>query len=576
MRTYRLLFKHERRSLFPSLKHKKLDLIGGLLTAIVALLVIATFALMIYAFAESYIEVKDMDTRKYNEKARALELLNALYTAIIVVLGFMCLEKLRTNLVRKTDKNIFLRLPIKQSTLFFAKFSALLLWTYTAAFFLIIPVNAIFFVILRDLLPAMGLTAMQFWIYTALIYLLLPMASFLIATLLIVPYIYVINFLSTRYFLSFITVSSLVIGAFLLYSSFLSAFTTLISSGNIKVMFNLQLVEFLQGLRKFAYPANALSSIALGDDLMKSIIIASVTAVIALVVILVSTNALYKLTLYRNAAHTKRGRRKMIRCHSVLGGLIKKEFITVFREPKHMFSYFSIALSMPIMVYCCYTLFHTFISKSLPVSEFSFSLALMVILVFTTLTNTFCATNITRDGLTALKAKMFPVKASKILLAKVLFCCIVSSLSVIGGVAILYLAAPAEAELALKDAIIVCGIGLIVSLSQIMISTRMDLNHALLTASPSEIAIVSNRTISKTITLGLFFALVTGILTIVIQIFPIIQKLLGSSAPEFLLNLEIKDSYIYLVPIAIAAFYFLVSLLYYSVRIEKSFNKLVR
>lgn len=576
MKTYRLLFKHERRSLFPSLKHKKLDLIGGLLTAIVALLVIATFALMIYAFADSYVEVKDVETRQYNKPARAIELLNALYTVIIVALGFMCLEKLRTNLVRKTDKNIFLRLPIKQSTLFLAKFSALLLWAYTTAFFLIVPVNAIFFIILRDSFSALGLTVAQFWIHTAIVYLLLPMASFLIATLLIIPYTYVINFLSTRYFISFITVSALVVGAFLLYSSFLSAFQDLILTGDLKVLFNLELVHFLQALRKFSYPATSLASIVLGDNLITSVIIAGATAVIAFVVILFSTNILYKMTLYRNAAHTKRGRRKMIRCRSVLGGLMRKEFISVFREPKHMFSYFSIALSMPIMVYCCYTLFHTFISESLPVYGFSFSLALMVILVFTTLTNTFCATNITRDGLTALKAKMFPIKASKILFAKVLFCCIVSSLAVIGGVAILYLAAPEEASLSLKDALIVGGIGLVVSLSQIMIATRMDLNHAVLTASPSEVAVVSNRTISKTVILGLFLALVTGLLSIVVQVFPIIQDVFGQALPESLRNLKIKDYYIYLVPAVITALYFFVSFLYYSVRIEKSFKKLVR
>ena len=44
-----------------------------------------------------------------------------------------------------------------------------------------------------------------------------------------------------------------------------------------------------------------------------------------------------------------------------LVSLMKKEFICIFREPKHLFAYFSIAASMPLMVYCCYTLFESLI-----------------------------------------------------------------------------------------------------------------------------------------------------------------------------------------------------------------------
>ncbi len=568
MKNFRLLFKHERRSLFPTVEHKKLDIIGGLLSALVSLVVIAAFALMIYAVAESYVTIK-VD-KVSDPTARAHEFLSALYTVIILALGIMCLEKLRTNLVRKTDRALFLRLPIKQSTIFSAKFAALLLWNYVTAFFLVIPVNLIFYIVLKP--------GMEFWIQTALVYLLLPLAAFLIATILIVPYVYLINFLSHRYFIAFITVSALVVGAFLLYSRFLSALQGLFEKNTIKFLFNTTFVSFLQTLKKFSYPANSLASIALGQDTLKSVIIAGATAVIALIVVFVSTNALYKLTLYRNAPHIKHGKRRMIRRRSVLGGLMRKEFISVFREPKHMFSYFSIALSMPFMVYCCYTLFDALIFNAIGL-RFEFSLALMVILVFTILTNTFCATNITRDGLTALKAKMFPVKASKILFAKVLFCGIISSLSVLASTAVIYLTSNLKnidgvmtltEKFKLTDILIVAAIGLIFSLSQILVATRMDLNHAILTATPSEIARVSNKTIAKTITLGLSFALIIGVLSIFIALFA------GQTTPDFLFSIHVKESYIRLIPLAIAVFYFLISLLYYSVRIEKSFKKLVR
>jgi hypothetical protein len=254
----------------------------------------------------------------------------------------------------------------------------------------------------------------------------------------------------------------------------------------------------------------------------------------------------------------------MIVKRSVRGGLMHKEFITVFREPKHMFSYFSIALAMPFMVYCCYTLFDTLLYNAFSI-KFGFGLALMVILVFTILTNTFCATNVTRDGISALKAKIFPVKASKILSAKVRFCFIISSLSVIASAAVLYF----FVGLKLNDVLLAMGIGIIFSLSQIMIATKMDLKHAVLTASAEEIAKSSNRTIAKVITVGLFFALLIGIVTLFISLFV-------GKTPSFLGGFEIKQSYRQLAPLTIAGRYFIFSWIYYSVGTEKAFHKLVR
>lgn len=554
MKNFLLLFKHERRAIFPSLRHKKIDLIGGLLSLLVSLTIIAAFAVMIYSIANSYVEVSVADER--DPTARSHEFLSALYSVVILALGGMCLEKLRTNLVRKSDKNIFLRLPIKQSTLFLSKFAALLLWNYVTAFFLIIPINAIFFIVLKP--------GVEFWIHTAIVYLLLPLAAFLVATLLIVPYVYVINFLSRRYFLSFITVSALVVGAFLVYSRFLSALQQLFETKSIKFLFGKAFVDFLQAVSRFSYPANALAHIALGEKMLESLIIAGSVALVSLIIAFLSTRALYKLTLYKNPPHVKRGRRRFIRRRSVRGGLMHKEFINVFREPKHMFSYFSIALAMPFMVYCCYTLFDTLLFNAFSL-RFGFGLALMVILVFTILTNTFCATNVTRDGISALKAKIFPIKASKILSAKVHFCFIISSLSIIASAAVLYF----FVKLKLEDVLLAMGIGIVFSLSQILIATKMDLKHAVLTASPAEIAKSSNRTIVKVISVGLFFALIIGIVTLFISLF-------AGKSPSFLGGFKIEQSYKILAPIIISGVYFIFSWLYYTIGIEKAFRKMVR
>ena len=179
MRTFFTLFKHERRTLFPAFTFKKKpDVIGGLLSLIVSLLVAATFLLLVYAISDSYTVIK-ID-KVSDPTARSLELLNALYSIVIIGLSAMLLEKMRVTLISTPGKQIFLRLPVSQTKLFSAKLSALAIWNYATAACLLIPISVIFYFVLKP--------QMSFWLSTALVVLFLPMASFLIATLLLIPY----------------------------------------------------------------------------------------------------------------------------------------------------------------------------------------------------------------------------------------------------------------------------------------------------------------------------------------------------------------------------------------------------
>ena len=555
MRNFRTLFKYERRMLFPGSQKKRIDILGFLTSIIFTLVIAGIFGILVYAVADGYLDIK-ID-KVSDPIARAHELLNAVYTIIIVALGIMCLEKMRSTLARSSDIPIFLRLPVKNGTIFRAKFTALLLWTYVTAFMLIIPVNAIFYFVLG--------AGRDFLINTVIVYLLLPMVSFLLATLLILPYMVIIKFLSTRYFLSFVSLSVLVVGAFFLYSGILDVLRGLFETGSIKFLFTSDFVDILMGAKLYTYPANALASLLLGIDMQKSILISAGFAAAALLFTFLITGALYRLVLYRNRDGRKsRSRFTLGFRRGVTSSLLRKEFVTVYREPKYLFSYFAIAFAMPFMIYCCYTLFETLIFNALG-RGFEFSLALLVVLVFGILTNTFCATNITRDGKSALKAKSFPVKASKLLFSKVLFCSIISSLSVLGSVAMLYF----TVGMTPFNAVITCVIGLVFSFSQILIATRTDLNCAVVDASPEEVARTSDRTIAKVVTVGLFFAVIIGFVTFFVSVF-------AGTAPAFLKGFEVKEVYVYLIPAIIALIYFGASLVYYLVNIEKAFSKLTK
>ena len=563
MRNFRTLFKYERRMLFPGSHGKRFDLLGALTSLIFTLAIAGVFGLLIYSIADGYLDVKV--NRVLDPAARAYELLNAVYSIVIIALGIMCLEKMRSTLTRTADTPIFLRLPVKNGTIFRAKFTALLLWTYSAAFLLIVPVSLIFYFTLQ--------ADPTFLMRTLLVYLLLPMVSFLMATILILPYMVVIKFLSTRYFLSFIALSVLVVGAFFGYSIILGVLRDLFATGSISFLFSNEFVDFLTTANQYTYPANSLAAVQMGIDMEISLIITCSIAVVALLVAFFITGGLYRLVLYRNRDNRKsRVKRSLIGYTPVTLSLLRKEFITVYREPKYLFSYFTIAFAMPFMTYCSYTLLAELVKNAIGL-ELELALSLIVVLVFSILTNTFCATNITRDGKSALKAKSFPIKASKLLFSKVLFCSIISTLSVVASVLLLFFSssifADSTVQIEVVDAIVVCVISVIFSFSQILIATRTDLNCAVVDASPEEVAKANDRTIAKVVSVGLVLAVAIGLLTFFVSVFAGVD-------PELIGGLVVEESYAYIFPAIIAVVYFALANIYYYVGIEKAFAKLTK
>lgn len=571
MKHFLILFKHEFRMQFPEKKEERIDIIGKALSLLITALILGVFVYLLATVVDNYIDIKLYDDRlgviTSNPVARTVELLNVIYTVIIVALGAMMLEKMRSTLARQQDKVLFLRMPLKQQTIFLSKLATLLISNYITAFILIIPINTIFFIALKP--------EPIFWIYTAIIWLLLPMVSFLIASVLLVPYIKIVEFVSNKYLIMFILFTGAIVGAFLLYAEVLEIVQNLLETGSIKFLFNDKFISTLQYLIGVTYPANCFAYIAVGKFLDIALGITVSLAVIAVFVVYFVSKTLYYITLYKNESQKKvRNKTRALFKSTKFAALIRKEFISVFRVPQNLFSYFAIATAMPVMVYSCYTLFESLIKNALGFNV-SFSLALIVILIFSILTNTFCATNVSRDGELALKVKMFPVRASKLLFAKVFFCSIVSTLSVIGSSALLYFAkiyfnADGQIMVEPKDLLIITIIGVVFSLSHIFVATRLDLNHAKVMASPQEIEEESNRTIAKTVFIGLILAIAAGATSLLVTVFA------NTDLLEEYIGIALSQDYAYYLPMAIIGAYFLISLVYYFFLIERRYRRLVR
>ena len=557
MRNFWILFKYELKMQFPlrPQKGRRIDILGAVLSVLMVTLISAVIVQLLSSVAATYSTIRVK--RVYNPLMRTKELLNVCYMAVIAVLSIASLINMRRSLTDKRYKELFLRIPVKPQTIFISKLLTLLISNYILAFMLLGAVSLIFY--LSVSLPA------SFWTMTCLVWLLMPLAAFLIATVLLVPFIKVMEFISQRYVVMFVSVSALVMVAFLLYSSFLDTVQNLLNTGTIKMLFNADFIATMQYLLEYAYPSNCYADLVLSTDYFShSLSVVLIIAGVALVAAYVVSKILFYATLYKNEnrSHTYKPTEQKYQ-FSPLVSLMKKEFICIFREPKHLFAYFSIAASMPLMVYCCYTLFESLIYNMIGL-EIEFPLAVIVVLIFSILTNTFCSNNITREGAAAIKVKTFPIPPTLIMLSKVLFCAIISSLSIVVSLLVLAIATP----LTFGDALLIMIIGIAFSTAQIFVATRMDLNGAKLSSTIQEMKNASNRTIAKVVALGLVLALVAGVLSLVAYVFS-----LGSSV-SFIAKLGLKEIHAYLIPVLVSFGYLGVAIAYYSIRIKKSLEGL--
>ena len=534
-------------------KKRKHDYFGGILSIVLTAFIGVAFVFLLLNVSNGYLTTR-ID-KILNPSERAVELLNFLYLIIMVFMIVISLRKMHQTLTAKGNKEIYLRLPVKKQTILISKLSTLLIWTFIMSLFFVIPINIIFMIILDA----------SFWFFakTLFVALFMPIMVFGISLLLFIPYIYIVKFLKDKYWLNFLLLTGFLVGAFVLYSVVLKVIQVALQTGSIKFLFNETFIGVLQNLLKFAYPANLFANLMLSKNLAICIVaILGICALLGLFAYFIS-HKLYDLTLYSHHEHKIKYKNKQPKQKSILASLVKKEFISIYRNPEHMFSYFTIAIAMPVFVYCCFSLFKSLITNAFGIT-ITFPLALLVLLIFSILTNTFCATNVSRDQLSFLKIKTLPVKPSMLLWAKVLFCGVVSSISILLSIVLLLIAK----EIAAIDALICAVIVIAFSFAQILIATKIDLKNTKLSATAVEIQSTSNKTITKVVCMGFLVALVMGLASIVIYI------LAQGSTISFVKAINLQTWFAYAFPVLVCGIYFALAIVFYKNKLNIAFDNL--
>ena len=504
MSRYALLLKKQFFDAFPfgSKSERSKKLARYVLAAILITAIIVAFGLIFSKFTETYTQIKI--NRVPDVEARQFELMSIVYFALIVAFIITGTTRLCYSLFENSDINILISMPFSSLEIFASK----LTWVYVrqavASLFTVLTINLTFFITV-DLISAYNV------LMSVAVAVLLPIFPLSIAAVVALPYYYLKRVITSHYLLNFAAMTALLVGFCLLYAYLFGIAENLIGSGKLASLFNELTMMKIADFAKNAYPANLIAGIMLRRDVGKNIgIFIGIllgAAAIALPLIRFIFIRVTQKGFGAHVPHVHHNKLIFIRKNRFFN-LLNKEFLTVLRTPGYAYMYFATAIIMPIMTYYSAKLSSSLISGMLGNIQYDFEVCTFIVLLYSTLTNTFCSTNISRDGYMASMQKTLPYTPAQILSAKMVFSGAVSMLSILIS-CITLVACNLESA---GNGVITFISAAMLAAAQIAFATRLDLNHPHFSRTDDGEIKEANSTVSVIILVGLAVCFIIGLL----------------------------------------------------------------
>lgn len=499
-----LLRKHRIERRF-SFRKGHFDIIGFLLRLVLAAIFVSVFIIFFGRFLGIYVTIPLTET--VNAEQRLYEMLVIGYMFILVLMTISGVTAITRELFLADDVKIFSAMPVGAKTLFVAKLLSIYRSQLVFAFATVLTVNI-----------SAALTVPQttwFYVFTIVLCFILPFISIAIASIFALPFYAIRQYLKPRFALMFIVVTVLTGVGVWLYSLVLGAVKQLLLGDDIRYFFNEAVMQGIHNAVEYLFPTNWLASFALKHELLVSgLNILLLVAVCILISMLIIRSILTRVLQARMSGDENfmYPKRSMAPQGSTFSALVKKEFVQIFRTPSYMFSYFSIALLMPLMVYFCIEVGSSLVEQTVGLNC-DLELAIFLTLLFSALTNVFCSTNISREGMMFYSLKAQPISHRKIFSAKIFFCMLVTVLSQLISAALL----TATGYTSVLVALFIFAVGVVFSFGQICFATRYDFNHARFSTEEDGEIKESGGTVSSIIVLGMVVAFLIGGVVLIIR-----------------------------------------------------------
>lgn len=479
-------------------KKGNFDAFGFLIRWALIIIFLAMFVIFFGRFTNIYLAVKTGGLLR--PQTRMYELLSMVYTLILVFLVISSVSQIDRQFFDADDMKLIVAMPLGASTVFIAKLISIYFSQFVISAACVLVVN-----IVISLQVAQGA---MFYGMTVVFCFVLPLISIAIGALVAMPFHAVKQFLKTRFVLYFIIITVLLAAGFYIYSVVLNAVRDMLLGDSLKFFFNEQVMNILQTLTKYLYPAVWFADILMGNNLL----IAGLGLLgIVLVCLAVAMLVIHRLMLWvmqsriAGDANFMRRQQTIAPKRNSFFALMKKDFLLIFRTQSYTFSYFSVAIIMPLMVYFCMTIGSSIVTKLIGMNC-NLEIAIFLTLMFGALTNVFCSTNISRDGEMFFSVKAYPLGYKKVFFSKVVLCMMVTSLSQLVSAVLL----ASFGYVVWWQALFILLGGLLCSFAQICFATRYDFNHAKFSTEEDGEIKESGNTVSVIMVVGMLSSFLIG------------------------------------------------------------------
>lgn len=489
-------------------KRGNFDIVGFILRAAIAAAFVAVFVIFFGRFTDIYTVIKT--NRQLNVTMRVSELLTIVYTLIIVFMTIGAISQINRQIFAADDIKLFSAMPVGAKSLYISKLLTIYLGQFVYGALVVLTVNIT--------IAAHTPQGWTFYLLTGLTCLLLPLVTIAIGSLLALPFHLLKEFLKEHFIINFVLVTALAGLLFFLYSRILIGVKEMLFGDSLRYFFSERVMNRIDRATSFMYPAKWLSNLMLGLNVVWSTVGIVITLAVCLVVSMIIIRGIMGRALQSRMAgsthYIKRGGR-VGSMHTGFFALVKKEFLLIFRTPSYMFSYFSVALIMPLMVFFCMDTAVPLIERLVGINDCNLELAIFLTLLFGALTNVFCATNVSRDGAMFYSVKALPLSCKKVFFSKVCLCMAVTVLTQLAS-AITLMASP---YLAVGDGFFLFVVGTAFSFVQICVATRYDFNHAKFSTEDDGEIKESSNVVSTLIVLGLITSVLVGGIVVLIKVY---------------------------------------------------------
>lgn len=469
MTRYFLLLKKQIVDFLPTHSRKKtMSLIAKMMFSVVIMAaMVAIFALVFSRFTKTYTAIKI--NRVPDISARQYELLSLGYFVLIAAFVLSGVSSLSHEIFENSDLNILITMPFNGTEIFLSKLTWIYLKQVLLAIVCVFTLNITFISVVGELQFADFVSAF-------LVALFIPVIPLGVASIIVLPFHYVKKLINSQYLLSFVTITAIAGVACWGFSYVFEVAQNLFTSGKITSLFNENVMNFIISFTAHNYPANLFASLIMKRDVAKNIgLLVGMSLVAAAICFFVVRSIFVRVTQANLSLRVPHARRKKahFRKRSGFGALIAKEFLLVMRTPSYAYMYLTTAVIMPILAFYSAQAAEKMVGGLLGELDLSFEICTFVIVLYSMLTNTFCSTNISRDGYMSMTQKTMPFSPSTILGAKITFCAVVAELSL----------AVASALLAIthmeswKEAALTFVCSSMFAIAQIVTATKLDLSR---------------------------------------------------------------------------------------------------